>query len=72
MAIDERRAAPGAGDAAGLFHGLGSTRAAYVCAGCGYGISVGGHLPTCPMCGSDAWQPERTAGLRSRAGEPLL
>lgn len=60
MAIDESRATSAA-DATALFSGLSFGRAAYVCSGCGYGISVGGHLPTCPMCGGDAWQPEPAA-----------
>ena len=57
LAIDESRATDAA-DTAGVFGGLSLGRVAYVCSGCGYGISVGGHLPTCPMCGGDAWQPE--------------
>lgn len=72
MAIDESRIAPAKGSAATRFRGLGSIRTAYVCSGCGYGISVGGHLPTCPMCGSDAWQPESPAGRQRPAGERLL
>jgi len=26
------------------------------CAGCGYGISISGELPRCPMCGKEAWE----------------
>lgn len=26
------------------------------CAGCGYGISISGKLPRCPMCGTEAWE----------------
>ena len=27
------------------------------CAGCGYGISIYGKLPRCPMCGTESWEP---------------
>jgi hypothetical protein len=29
----------------------------YRCADCGYGITVCRELPTCPMCGCEAWEP---------------
>jgi len=69
VAIDESRVA-GAADAAAVFQGLAVSRTAYVCSGCGYGISVGGHLPICPMCGGDAWQPEPTGLGRGRREAP--
>jgi rubrerythrin len=60
----------GAGSLAAQLRPYATTRAAYVCSGCGYGISVAAHLPDCPMCGGDAWQPEpfgaRGAGRRDR------
>jgi rubrerythrin len=28
----------------------------YRCAGCGYGVTIYRELPSCPMCGSDAWE----------------
>ncbi|HWG54914.1 MAG TPA: hypothetical protein VNT58_00175 [Gaiellaceae bacterium] len=58
MAIDESRTDRGATDRAPLLHVAGTLRTSYFCSGCGYGIAVRGHLPTCPMCGGDAWQPE--------------
>lgn len=27
------------------------------CAACGYGISVSGALPACPMCRTTTWEP---------------
>lgn len=26
------------------------------CAGCGYGVTVHGTLPTCPMCSASTWE----------------
>jgi rubrerythrin len=26
------------------------------CAGCGYGVTVHGALPTCPMCSASTWE----------------
>ena len=28
----------------------------YRCAECGYGITLRGELPDCPMCGGNAWE----------------
>ena len=35
----------------------------YVCAGCGYGVSLDTHsgLPRCPMCRIQSWRPDRRA-----------
>ena len=37
------------------------------CAGCGYGISISGKLPRCPMCGTESWEQLQwgTGPLRS-------
>jgi rubredoxin len=43
----------------------------YHCSGCGYGVTVRGTLPTCPMCAATTWEQvawspfTRTAQLRS-------
>ena len=28
----------------------------YRCSGCGYGVTIYRELPSCPMCGSGAWE----------------
>jgi hypothetical protein len=28
----------------------------YHCAACGYGVTVHGELPACPMCAGEAWE----------------
>jgi len=28
----------------------------YHCTGCGYGVTVHGTLPTCPMCAATSWE----------------
>jgi hypothetical protein len=47
------------------------------CAGCGYGVSVTGEPPPCPMCGGMLWDPApwrpftalaAPAGLEARSG----
>jgi rubrerythrin len=40
----------------------------YRCRECGYGITVQGELPSCPMCGDEAWEPTdpRTAAGTDR------
>jgi len=37
------------------------------CAGCGYGISISGELPRCPMCATEEWEelPWGSGPLRS-------
>jgi hypothetical protein len=73
LAIDSERVSLGGGDAGDPRALLGVTPTAYVCSGCGYGIAVRGHLPSCPMCGGDAWQPEPyavSALRRPHAGWP--
>jgi rubrerythrin len=32
-------------------------KGAYHCADCGYGITVTGTLPQCPMCAGTTWEP---------------
>lgn len=63
MAIDERRAVPVSGPTPMVAERSRELQA-YACSGCGYGIAVVGVLPSCPMCGADAWEPER---LRERS-----
>jgi rubrerythrin len=46
---------PEAGPTAPLVAGLKAT-GEFRCAGCGYGISISGELPRCPMCGTEAWE----------------
>ena len=58
MAIDERRTALVSGQTPVVTERTREPRA-YACSGCGYGIAVVGVLPSCPMCGADAWEPER-------------
>ena len=33
----------------------------FLCADCGYGVSVQARLPACPMCGGSAWEPSPTS-----------
>ena len=66
MAIDMSRKASTAADQRPSQVSL--EHASYSCSRCGYGIAVAGLLPTCPMCGADAWQPER---LRGRGARPF-
>lgn len=44
------------------------------CAKCGYGISLSGALPTCPMCQTTGWNPRRYelrgAGMTAEAKAP--
>ena len=44
------------------------------CANCGYGISLSGALPTCPMCRTTGWNPLRyelrEAGMAAEAKPP--
>ena len=43
--------------AAGAFH----------CSSCGYGVTVRGDLPSCPMCAGTVWEPAPWSPLeRSR------
>jgi hypothetical protein len=35
---------------------LAAVRSEFRCAACGYGISVSGALPTCPMCQRSSWK----------------
>jgi hypothetical protein len=45
----------------------------YRCAVCGYGISVSGALPTCPMCQTTSWSrtSDSTAVLSVEASPSL-
>ncbi|HZT45766.1 MAG TPA: hypothetical protein VFA24_06260 [Gaiellaceae bacterium] len=36
------------------------------CAGCGYGISISGELPRCPMCGEESWEELQLGGALLR------
>jgi hypothetical protein len=38
------------------------------CSACGYGVSVHGALPPCPMCGGTSWE---AALFAARPPEPL-
>jgi hypothetical protein len=33
-----------------------SAKGEFHCSECGYGVTVFRQLPTCPMCGGDAWE----------------
>lgn len=40
------------------FLAAGTTAAgAYHCSTCGYGVTVRGDLPACPMCAGTVWEP---------------
>lgn len=46
-----------------VFHAEGAADAGdYTCSECGYGVSVKGRLPVCPMCRGRRWEDARTAG----------
>jgi hypothetical protein len=38
------------------------------CAACGYGITVSGALPTCPMCQSTSWNRTRAGSIEAAMG----
>jgi rubrerythrin len=46
---------PGQGATSQLVAGVKVT-GEFRCAGCGYGISIYGTLPRCPMCGTESWE----------------
>lgn len=63
MQIDTTGFADGADPAAGApeFFAAGTQGSGeYVCADCGYGITVRAALPVCPMCRGSAWEPAPT------------
>ena len=37
----------------------------YRCSGCGYGITLHGKLPICPMCSGESWEPTAWTPLSS-------
>ena len=41
----------------------------YHCAECGYGVTVHGALPICPMCSATSWEQAAWSPF-SRAGRP--
>lgn len=56
MEIDARRAEDAA-DGLPVFHAAGDEAAGeFVCAECGYGVSVRSLLPVCPMCRGSVWE----------------
>jgi len=53
-----------------LFAAGDETTGEYQCADCGYGVSIHGELPRCPMCGGESWE-ELTPAPPARALELL-
>ena len=77
MQIDAGRAAgavstsfPAGGlEDAPVFHGAGdAVSGEFLCAECGYGVSVRAVLPICPMCRGSAWEEP---GAVSHVAGPL-
>lgn len=67
--VDDRWARQGPPDGFVEFHASGTrARGPFRCADCGYGVSVEGRLPACPMCGGASWEPELRPSF-GRAGE---
>ena len=46
-------------------------RGQFQCADCGYGVSVQTKLPSCPMCGGEAWEPSPTSPFSRPWTSPL-
>jgi hypothetical protein len=54
-----------------VFHMTGQKGAgAYRCSDCGYGITIRGELPVCPMCSGERWEPTEPAPLRTESRSP--
>ena len=49
------------GDFVEFFAAGTSATGAYHCSACGYGVTVHGKLPQCPMCGGTTWEPNAWA-----------
>ena len=50
---------------------LSRTTSQYRCRACGYGISVKGELPLCPMCQRRNWQPSPGHTRVAKAAQAL-
>lgn len=55
--LDDTRAPDAGGADYVQFHAAGtSVSGAYVCAACGYGVTLSSSLPICPMCSGTSWE----------------
>jgi len=44
----------------------------YRCADCGYGITLHGELPDCPMCGGTSWEETAWSPISNAGGSRSL
>jgi DNA-directed RNA polymerase subunit RPC12/RpoP len=64
MPVESHGLAEPPGGGAPVFHAAGGTAPGdVVCSECGYGVSMRGRLPACPMCGGRVWEDARMSGF---------
>lgn len=58
MILDEaQKVGPDDGDVVEFARAGAAATGEYHCSSCGYGITVRGRLPQCPMCAGTTWEP---------------